>query len=321
MRYYLFVLLLPLVMGQWTRNFLTWSVFNETARSPVFEEAVAEWQIEPLTLKRVSPEEKADIRIRLVRFNRDDLLGYAFGPPSGDIHVRADLENEPYRLYGVIQHEFGHALGLKHDSHPTSVMNPVFGGNNVSAHDLGVLRDLYKCVYDSVTLLNGHTYLVFTGSRYRRWDRETGHRTQGPTPLLLSHIDVMYRNRSGRYILTSDRTFYEFDDRMHIVDSGPLNRYFPFVTGPVNAVLAFRNDTTYVFSKRFVYEDGGRRHRIEEIFRPTPRTPVRGAYLDSLRRQLVLVDDTHEWFYDLDRTYGGRRNVCRTLLPLLPPWT
>ncbi|KAL3070000.1 hypothetical protein niasHS_017289 [Heterodera schachtii] len=116
-----------------------------------------------LSFKELKHSEKgAHLNIRFLRGNhgddmpfdgRDGVIGHAFYPPIGELHVDAD---EQWTLNGhngtdllqTLTHEIGHLLGLEHSSDPRAVMYPRKKehqpGFELSDDDVRAIRFLYN---------------------------------------------------------------------------------------------------------------------------------------------------------------------------------
>lgn len=294
----------------WDKHYLTWSQENGPNDSSI-EDAVRMWNVNPpLELVRVDPG-KGDIQISFLPLN-PNLLGRAFPPnhpDRGKILINQDIPKK--HLFYVIQHEMGHSLGLEHDS--DSVMESVFDPNllrNVSRVDREKIFKLYNCSFDSVTLLNYQTYLLFQGSSYKRLDfpfRDSSDDTLWLPSI--KRVDAMYRNVSGHYIIISNDAFYEFDSLLRWVGRGTLNTLFPDVNR-VDAVLTFRNGSTFAIADQYVF-DGVRKRELRFVFRPfVTNSPIKGAY-EELNGNIVLVDDTHHWIYDKTFRFLRGESLCK----------
>ncbi|GIX92450.1 hypothetical protein CDAR_232081 [Caerostris darwini] len=141
----------------WNKNYLTWSLVNGTNYS-FLDDVIEMWNIEPLEFARVDPG-KGDINIYFKTITSEHVMGYAHYPEEGKVFINDKLK--PNQVFYVLQHEFGHALGLTHDPNQNSTMFPYFLGKNVSEYDRQRLQKLYKCHFDSVALINYYTYFKF----------------------------------------------------------------------------------------------------------------------------------------------------------------
>ena len=295
----------------WNKFYITWSVENGSNQSFI-DAAVQMWNVEPIKLEKVLPG-KGDLKIVFKNLNKNranfsKLLGQAFAPNNpqwGQIYIDKNLDKAT--MFYVIQHEIGHALGLKHSNN--SVMERFFSAaKNVSAADRKKIFKKYNCSFDSVTLLNYQTYLVFQGSYYKRFDYNTQQATKNKLwfSSRIKYVDAMYRNSFGNYMIISNDTFYELDTNLRWIQSGKLNDLFPKLK-KVNAVLTLRNGSTMVISKKKIYNIG----RLKNIFTPiVPKKPVKGAY-QELNGNIVLVDKFYRWIYDKNFKFLYKENLCK----------
>lgn len=125
--------------GKWHKNKLTWIYHNSThyqsnqtglidqnVMRHAINYALKEWGSHTLlTFKEVSMVEDADIKISFhnIGYHFDNYpfaastLGHAFFPPDGRVHLNLIESWDDYKkLYRVLLHEFGHALGLRHSN-------------------------------------------------------------------------------------------------------------------------------------------------------------------------------------------------------------
>lgn len=295
----------------WNKHYITWSVENGSTENFI-DEAVQMWNIEPIKLVRVSSG-KGDLKIyfRDLNLNRTDnntiLLGQANGPDNGTIFIERNLDK--MTMFYTIQHEIGHALGLPH--YNTSIMQELYIPQNVSAKDRNKIFSLYNCSFDSVSLLNFQTYLVFQGSYYKRFDYNTQEISKNILWFSseIKYVDTMYRNRSGHYIIISNDNFYKLDSRLRWIQKGKLKELFPKVKN-VNAVLTLRNGHIIVITKNFVYINNKKR-KLKNIFKPlVPKQSIKGAY-QELNGNIALVDNSHRYIYNRNFYFLKKEPLCR----------
>ncbi|GIY34777.1 hypothetical protein CEXT_13181 [Caerostris extrusa] len=73
----------------------------------------------------------------------EHVMGYAHYPEEGKVFINDKLKLN--QVFYVLQHEFGHALGLTHDGNQNSTMFPYFlGKNNVSEYDRQRLQKIIQ---------------------------------------------------------------------------------------------------------------------------------------------------------------------------------
>ncbi|GIY51556.1 hypothetical protein CDAR_1271 [Caerostris darwini] len=116
----------------WNKNYLTWSLVNGTNYS-FLDDVIEMWNIEPSEFARVDPG-KGDINIYFKTIASEHVMGYAHYPEEGKVFINDKLK--PNQVFYVLQHEFGHALGLTHDPNQNSTMFPYFLGETKASPDL-----------------------------------------------------------------------------------------------------------------------------------------------------------------------------------------
>lgn len=160
---------------KWNKNNLTYGFINygndlnpSEVRQAV-EQAFAMWAAEtPLSFRRVSNVNSADIRIQFASGNHGDgasfdgasgVLAHAFYPPpnggalAGDAHfdeaetwtINIPTGSGKIDLVTVAAHEFGHSLGLAHSNVSGSLMFPTYSGPHRFLHsdDMQGIRSIY----------------------------------------------------------------------------------------------------------------------------------------------------------------------------------
>lgn len=286
-------------------NYFTWSLENGT-NFDVFEDAIALWKIKPLEFARV--KRGGDVKIYFVHFDANDSrLGFAHQHFKGGlIFLRENMTSED--VFYVLQHEWGHVLGVDHENDTSSIMYPFFNVNNVSDVERQKAFEKHECRFDSVALINYQTYLVFTGSHYKRLDIYTNETTQDQVwhPFIII-VDAMYRKNNGNYILISNKEFFEFNSYMKFVRQGFLESLFPYVPY-VDSVLKLRNGTTIVFSNYDAYKDG---RKIALDVLKTFSGSIRGAF-ELLDGSIQMIDKYSVYTFDRNFNYISRSFLCET---------
>lgn len=296
-----FLAIIICVESTWDKTYLTWSLENGTNYSFI-EDAIAMWDVYPLEFAQVESG-KGDIKIYFAPL-KDPVVGQAY-PDRITIKENVPVDS----IFYILQHEFGHALGLTHFN--DSVMEPIYSSQNVTERDREIISKLYECKFDSIALINYQTYLMFQGSNYKRLDLHSGYATRGKIwQPFLRNVDSMYRNMTtGNYILIANDVYYEYDHTMHFIAQDYLNKIFPKVEF-VDAVMIFRNGKTFVFENTNVYIDNTPPVDIRKIFWPIPKIPIRGAFL-QLNGDIVLVDKKHNYIYNSTFHFQRMEQLCK----------
>lgn len=282
------LLVVPSCAMLWKHHCITYSV--EGLFKTNVDENIQKWAVNSLEYERV--QKGGDIRLFTTQtLHKKHVVGLYY-QHNHSIYIDANLSPEDEDL--VIQHEFGHALGLNHTYNPESVMFPVIN-LNIQPKDKKLLENLYRCRYDSVTLLNNWTYIKFQGKYYDRLDFNT---LQISLHSRLWHskirtVSAMYRNyTTGFYVILSKNHYYFFNDILHRLKTGSIKALFPNVQFPITAVLTLSNGTVLVFMEnRFLWREG--------IVVPYPNTlpdSLQGAY--ELQNRILLVSGDFMYEYN-----------------------
>lgn len=293
----------------WPKHYLTYSVENNADLNVTcLDNKIREWQVPSLEIVRAG-KGNGDIKIYFKNFTSNHILGTAFFPPNGKINLNREIDN--ISVCRTIQHEVGHALGLKHSRENSSIMYPLFLSpfTGIQESDKKNLNDLYACRYDSVTLLNHQTYLKFQGRKYERVDFHTGYTTKD----FLWHssifkVDSMYRNKS--YVIISENKYYEFNHSMHFISEGSVHSKFPNITThhSIQAVLTLKNGSVIVFLEgdRLWYDNV--QHHYRNLFKVFPSGKIQGAF--STLNSVVLMVKDDMYLYDENFNFIEKQRMC-----------
>lgn len=295
----------------WYKHYLTYSIENETDLNvSCLDKGIREWQVPSLETVRVE-KGKGDIKIYFKKFASDHILGIAFFPPNGKIHLNQEIDDVDV-CRATIQHEFGHALGLKHSKENSSIMYPFslspFRG--LRELDKKKLNELYTCRYDSVTLLNFHTYLKFKGRKYERIDLHTGYTTEDflwhPS---IFRVNAMYRNNS--YVIISGNKYYEFNNSMQFINDGSVQMKFPTITGNIQAVLTLKNGSIIAFLEgNYIWYNNVQYY--QNLFKVFPKGRIQGAF--STLNSIVLTVKDYMYMYEENFNFIEKIRMCDTFL-------
>lgn len=300
---YFFIQPLLIEADLWNKHFITYSIENDLYDSKIINEAIKEWDITPTLEYKLIARGKGDIKIYFKPLSNSVGLGY---PPNvGIIIIHSNISD--VNISQIIQHEFGHALGLKHSTHFGSIMRSVLVPNmRILQSDKQNLNELYRCRYDSVTLLNSYTYLKFKGKYYERIDLNTNYTSNDAVWNSITKVTAMYRD--DNYFIISDNKYFEFNDTMQFVKEGSIAEKFPNISSSIVAVLTLKNSTIICFleNKYIWYNDN--LEIYHNLFQEFPESPIQGAYSDFNYIYLVSRDDIY--IYDEDFNFLIRTRLC-----------
>lgn len=287
----------------WNKHYITYSIESDLYNPKTMNEAIKEWDITPVL--EFEPIERGHGDIKIYFKPLSNSVGLAYPPNVGIIIINSNISN--INISQIIQHEFGHALGLKHSTNSGSIMHHTLVPNmRILKSDKQKLEELYRCRYDSVTLLNGYTYLKFKGKYYQRIDLNTEYTTNDiiwyPA---ITKVTAMYRDKN--YFIIADGKYFEFNDTMQFEKEGFITEKFPNISYTISAVLTLKNGTIICFleNKRIWYND---RLMTQNLFQEFPESPIQGAYSDFNFIYLVSRDDIY--IYDEDFNFLNKTRLC-----------
>lgn len=308
MTYFLFYILTnPLFIkakiSLWNKHYLTYSVENDLYKTKIIKEAIQEWNIDSLELEQVI-KGQGDVKFYFKNLSKN-ILGTSEGPGKGIVTITK--KDSGINLTKVIQHELGHALGLKHSKNDESIMFWAYASyQHILESDRQEINELYKCRYDSVTLLNHYTYLKFKGRDYKRIDLNTAYTTQDKIwHPFITKVTSMYRNDSN-YIILSGNRYFEFNNSMQFMKEGSIFEKVPNISYDISAILILKNGTTlFFFENEYIWYKNAV-VKFEKLFKKFPKSSIQGAYSDQMYIYLISKDyifkyDEHFSFINVSR--------------------
>lgn len=300
---YLYIQFLSIKASLWNKHYITYSIENDTYNPKMLNEAIKEWDISPVLEFEQTEQGQGDIKIYFKPLLNS--VGLSYPPKVGIIVINSNISD--INISQVVQHEFGHALGLKHSIDLKSIMHHTLVPRmQILKSDKQQLEELYRCRYDSVTLLNGYTYLKFKGRHYERIDLNTEYSTSDmiwhPS---ITKVIAMYRD--GNYFILSDNQYFEFNDTMQFVKEGFIMDKFPNISDDISAVLTLKNGTIMCFlkHKRIWYNN---LLNYSDLFQEFPKSSIQGAYSDFNFIYLVSKDDIY--MYDENFNFLNKTRLC-----------
>lgn len=293
----------------WCKHYLTYSVENYFNNTEEIKNAVKEWDISPILEFEHVEQGKGDIKFYVVDSLPNHVSGRGSIPEFGTIKINRLIYSMPeINKTKVYQHEFGHALGMRHSDSYFSIMyftNTPY--KQILETDKRWLKEYYKCRYDSVTLLNNQTYIKFRGRYFEMIDLQTENVSNGtiwhPS---ISKVTTMYKNNSYYYII-QDNNYYQFNMSLQFEKMGLVSEIFPNFGHNLSSVLTLQNDTMIYLleGNRTWYRGVERYYRFNRIY---PKSFIQGSYLDAGNIYLVSKDDL--FVYDENFKLLNRTRVC-----------
>lgn len=305
--FYFFInaILIQAKISLWNKHYLTYSVENDFNNTKIVNEAIKEWNISSLELEQVSPGQ-GDIKFYFKNLP-PNVLGLSEGPGKGVVIITRNESS--INITKIIQHEFGHALGLQHSKNDKSLMFWVHASyQQILESDRQEIYELYKCRYDSVTLLNAYTYLKFKGRYYERIDLNTEYTTKDKiwNPVI-TKVTSMYRNDSN-YIILSGNKYFEFNNIMQFEKEGSILEKIPNISYNVSAILTLKNGTIiYFFENKYIWYKNTV-VKYQNLFKIFPEGIIQGAYSDYI--YIYLISKDYIFKYDENFNFLKISRLC-----------
>lgn len=299
----------------WSKHYITYSVENEFNNTNDIINAVNEWNIEPILEFKHVPQGQGDIQFYVVNDLPNNVSGRATYPEVGKIKINRLIYAIGLNATKIYQHEFGHALGMHHSDNNQSIL---YFSTSVETYllesDKELLKEFYRCRYDSVTLLNDQTYFAFRGRYYTRIDLNTEDITNDTLwhPNITT-VTTMYRNNS-RYFIIQDKTYYQFDIFMTFEKTGHVQEIFPPIKRKVTSVLNFNNGTFIYFLKdNHIWHNNVEYRqkyntRNSRTFSRYPLDDVQGSYVKA--NKIYLVSKNYLYHYDKNFNFIRKTQLC-----------
>ncbi|RWS19610.1 hatching enzyme-like protein, partial [Leptotrombidium deliense] len=254
--------------------------FSETIR--IIDASFDLWQtVIPLKFERTWNRKTANFRLTFVKYDhsispgdrnfQEEVVGHAFPPPSGEVHLNNELEyaNETHRgvdLFTVITHEIGHALGLSHNSNPNSVMYPLYisgiseTGYKFTSEEMSAILRLYGNINDKKTLQSS------TDEKTKTSDSESGH-------------SIFEEKTPDRH---STECACDESKELKMIDV--CKEKIDFITSINEQLLIFRNRSIYVWSPPYLSPLALERH----IFYHIPKTQRVRTFIEVKGHNVVF---------------------------------
>lgn len=293
----------------WTKHYLTFSVENDFNNTEEIKNAIKEWDLAPVLEFEHVPQGQGDIKFYFVDTLPNNVSGRGQYPEQGEIRINRLLYNMPeMNKTKVYQHEFAHALGMRHSSSYYSIMyftsNPY---RKILENDKRLLKEYYKCRYDSVTLLNNQTFIKFRGRYFEMIDLQTENVTNGTLwHPFITKVTTMYSNNSHYYII-QDEKYYQFNTSLQFEKMGLTHELLPNFRHNLSSILTLQNGTMIYFLEGYYiwYKNVERYQNFNRIF---PQSFIQGSFVDAGKMYLFSKDDLY--VYNENFRLLNKTRVC-----------